>query len=77
MSKKGSFHWSEQSKKSFENLKQALLTPLLKMPNFGEEFIVECDASGTGIGDVLTQLGHPIAFFSQGLKGKISFLFCL
>lgn len=45
MLKNGSFQWSERSKKSFEDLKQALLTPpVLKMPNFQEEFILECDA---------------------------------
>ncbi|WMV33409.1 hypothetical protein MTR67_026794 [Solanum verrucosum] len=34
----------------------------IKLPNFEEEFIFECDVSGVGIGAILQQQGHPIAF---------------
>ena len=37
------------------------------MPNFTELFIIETDASGDGIGVVLTQQGKPIAFMSRAL----------
>lgn len=71
MLKKGSFQWDGQSRKSFEDLKKALLTPpVLQMPNFDEEFDMECDVSRNGIGAVLTHQGHPITFYSQNLKGK-------
>ena len=43
---------------------------ILAMSNFLEEFIVETDALGIGIGAVLMQGGHPIAFISKALSLK-------
>ncbi|KAG6490402.1 hypothetical protein ZIOFF_051698 [Zingiber officinale] len=51
---------------AFEQLKKSLSeAPVLSLPNFFEEFVVECDASGSEFGAILQQLGHPIAFFSR------------
>jgi hypothetical protein len=43
--------------------------PALGLPD-SKPFIIECDASRGGIGAVLMQSGQPLAYLSQGLKGK-------
>jgi hypothetical protein len=40
------------------------------LPNFSKPFSIEIDASGHGIGVVLLQDGHPLAFLSKALGPK-------
>jgi hypothetical protein len=69
--KKNSFHWNEESEKCFRNLKEIMsTTTVLATPDFSKPFIIECDASGFGIGAVMMQDGHPIAFESRKLNKK-------
>ena len=69
--KKNSFHWDEHAEFAFLSLKQALSkSPVLCLPDFTSKFVVECDASGSGIGAVLQQHGHPVAFFSRKLADR-------
>lgn len=44
--------------------------PVSRLSDFSKPFIVECDASGNGLGAVLMQEGQPIAYFSKALKDR-------
>ncbi|KAK3525664.1 hypothetical protein QTP70_003229, partial [Hemibagrus guttatus] len=67
--------WSPSAEEAFTTLKKAFTTaPLLVHPDPEKPFIVEVDASTTGVGVVLSQQQgnpsrlHPCAFFSRKLN---------
>jgi hypothetical protein len=41
---------------------------VMRLPDFTKMFKVEYDASGVGIGGVLTQKHHHVAYFSEKLS---------
>ncbi|XP_066166261.1 uncharacterized protein [Oryza sativa Japonica Group] len=62
------FQWTSVTQEAFVALKTALIeAPVLALPNFQQPFVVETDASDKGIGAVLMQNSHPIAFLSKAL----------
>jgi hypothetical protein len=72
--------WTEKQQRAFDYLKQRLITsPILTYPNFEKPFTLYTDASGTGIGAVLSQVGedgkeHVISYASRSLnKAEINY----
>ena len=63
------FAWNPSADRAFQQLKVALSTaPVLRLPNFSKFFDVAMDASGVGIGVVLSQYTHPVSYFSEKLN---------
>lgn len=68
------FRWTTDCEHAFSILKNALTTsPILTYPNMEKEFILDTDASGTGVGAVLSQISDSgvecvIAYFSKALS---------
>lgn len=60
--------WTDQAQQAFERLKEALTsTPVLALPSLDVQFILEADASNTGIGAVLMQ---EVAYINKALAPK-------
>jgi hypothetical protein len=63
------FKWDEKCQDSFDQLKKRLMSPpVLVMPDLQKGFDIYCDACGQGLGCVLMQEGHVIAYASRQLR---------
>nr|GEW21541.1 gypsy/Ty3 retroelement polyprotein [Tanacetum cinerariifolium] len=51
-------------------LEAMVSTPVLALPNFNKEFVVETDVCDGGFRAVLTQDGQPVAYMSKALAPK-------
>jgi hypothetical protein len=59
------FEWTPACEASFQELKKRLMTALiLVMPDMEKPFSIYCDASGQGLGCVLMQDSHMVAYTS-------------
>lgn len=62
------FQWTFKEQEAFNHLKQRMLeAPVLALPNSKLPFTVKTDASKRGVGAVLMQQGHPLAYLSKAL----------
>lgn len=65
------FIWTSEHEIAFSSLKTALSSaPVLALPDFSKTFCMETDACKNGVGAVLLQDGHPLAFISKPLGVK-------
>ena len=73
LKKEAEFIWTDKQQKAFDFLKDRMCkAPILTHPDFNKPFVLYTDASGTGLGVVLAQIGedekeHVIAYASRSL----------
>ena len=70
---KNAWSWGDDQERSFTALKVAIATaPVLRLPNFEQQFVITTDASDVAIGVILEQdFGsglQPIAYSSRKLN---------
>ena len=65
------FVWTSDTQQAFDTLKLKLVSaPVLQLPDFTKKFTIDTDACAYGVGAVLQQEGHPIAYMSKPLGPK-------
>ena len=69
------WQWGKEQEDAFEGLKTALSeAPVLRPPQWGKPWIIDCDASNTAVGAVLSQEEpdakeeHPVYYYSRLLN---------
>ncbi len=65
--------WGPTEEEAFNRVKAALTSePVLRAPDFNSSFLVQTDASDTGVGAVLSQVQdgeeHPVVYISRKLS---------
>lgn len=71
--------WGDPQENAFITLKSSLtVTPILKIPNLSETFVLQTDASDVGVGAVLLQyedgVKKPVAYASKKLsKSQVNY----
>ncbi|KAL4562417.1 hypothetical protein LXL04_034620 [Taraxacum kok-saghyz] len=71
LTKKDGFSWGPSAQEAFDKLKHAMTSAsFLSLPDFSAPFLIECDASGRGLGAVLMQAGRPVTYFSKALSDR-------
>lgn len=66
---KDNFGWNQLAEEAIQRLKRAMTqVPVLALPNFSQPFMLETNASRTGLSAVLMQNQRPIDFYSQVLS---------
>jgi hypothetical protein len=69
LAKDNTFEWTTRRETNFQELKKRLtMTPVLTMPDMEKPFLIYCDASDQGLGCVLMQDGHVVAYASRQLR---------
>lgn len=64
--KRNNFNWTSTSTDVSNKPKEVMsLSPLLALPNFEAEFVIEIDTCEEGVGAVLMQEGRPSAYMSK------------
>jgi hypothetical protein len=67
--KGNTFEWTPRRETSFQELKKRLTTaPVLTIPGMEKPFLIYCDAFGQGLGCVLMQDDHVVAYASRQLR---------
>ena len=68
LDKEAAFDWLPQHEAAFTQIKQLITeAPVLHYYDGSKEVTLECDSSDVGLGAVLTQEGHPVAYASRAL----------
>ena len=68
-SKEAKWKWTEEHQNAFDTIKRIVSQEtLLRHPDFNKPFEIHTDASKAQLGAVISQEGHPIAFYSRKLS---------